>query len=322
MNAMTAVVISYNVRSLLADCLTSLDDKAGITEVIVVDNASNDGSAAMVRATFPHVRLIISDQNNGFGAAANQALRACRTPYVLLLNADTRLQADSALQLTRALDADDHAGVAGPQLIGADGKPQSSCFPFPTPLHVLLDLIGNDPARQSSRLGWHTPSCETIDAPVPTDWILGAALALRREAIEAVAGFDEGFLMFYEETDLCYRLRAAGWRTIFIPTATIEHVGGASTGQQRRRWDIELFRSRFRFYQQHYSPGQIIALRVVIGVGMIAKLARDLGRRIFARDAATDARVREDIRIWSRALGMAVRGDATRKQRAPMAKRP
>lgn len=321
MSAMSVVVVSYNVRSLLADCLASIESAAGVDKVIVVDNGSSDGSVAMVRAQFPQVELITSDQNRAFAVVANEGLRACSTPYILLLNSDTRIRADTLIELTRALDADDRVGVAGPRLIGADKQVQESCFPFPTPLHVFLDLAGSNPARQFPRPGKQAPQRETQGQPRSVAWVLGAALALRREAFDAIGGFDEGFRLYYEETDLCYRLHIAGWQTIFIPATTVEHVGGASTGQQRRRWNIQLFRSRFRFYEQHYSSGRRIALRVVVGAGMIAKLTRDLGRRIFARDAETDARVREDIRVWSRALGMAVRGDATCEQRKPTVKR-
>jgi len=320
-SVMSIVVVSFNVRSLLADCLMSINSVVGVAEIVVVDNASGDGSVDMVRTTFPRVRLIVNEQNPGFGAAANQGLRACTTPYALLLNADTRLRADTLIGLARALDADDQAAVAGPRLVGADGQIQASCFPFPTPLHVFLDLAGGNPSRQLPRLGKHTPHREAQDQPCSVDWTLGAALALRREAIDAVGGFDEGYLMYCEETDLCYRLRAAGWRTIFVPATTVEHIGGASTAQQRRRWDIQLFRSRFRFYEQHYSRGRLIALRVVVGVGMIAKLTRDIGRRVLARDAEANAHAREDIRVWSRALGMAVQGDATREQREPTPQR-
>ncbi len=301
------IVVSHNTRLALAECLASVVAESAV-EIVVVDNASTDGSAAMVHTDFPEARLITNLHNPGFGAAANQGLRICTAPYALLLNADTRLLPGTLVLLKGTLDRDLNAAIVGPRIVGIEGHLQISAFPFPTLLPVFLDLAGFAPGNRWLRRALGSEPSE----PRQVDWVLGAAMMLRCEAILAIGGFDEGYSMYFEETDLCYRLCELEWRTLFVDSATIVHIGGASTVQGRHWWDVQLFRSRFRFYRCHYSPGRLVGLRLVVGTGMAAKLGRDVVRRAVAQDHSSRSRLREDIRIWSRVLGMAVRGDDER----------
>ena len=181
-----AVVVSYNTRDLLRSCLESIRGE-GLSEVVVVDNASTDGSPEMVQSEFPEVHLIANRHNPGYGGGANQGIAACRAPYVLLLNSDTLLGPGAPARLAAWLDRHSRAAIAGPRLLNPDGTLQSSCFPYLTPFNVLvlntwLNRLGRLLPRY--RPTWRgTPSRDG-------HWVKGAALAIRREAFAAVGGFD------------------------------------------------------------------------------------------------------------------------------------
>lgn len=300
MGRIAVAIVNHNTRSLLADCLATVPP--GVSTV-VIDNASTDGSAAMVAERFPHVRLIASDRNPGYGAASNEAIRACREPYVLLLNSDTLVDAAALAALERYLDAHPGVGLAGPQLLNSDGSAQGSCFPFPgtlgwlvenQPLSSLVGLVG--PLRRRT-LRFAPPACSRA---VP--WVLGAALAIRRQAFDAVDGFDESFFMYFEEVDLCRRLTAAGWEIHFVADARVTHHGGASTSQLRASMAVEHFRSTLRFYRRHsHGAGRafwIGAMRAKMGF----RFLRDSLLLRLRLPGTRTTTLREDAATWRRAL--------------------
>jgi GT2 family glycosyltransferase len=297
-----AVVVSFNTRDLLRACLASLRAE-GPAATVVVDNASPDGSAAMVRAEFPEARLIANAANPGYGAAANQGIAACGAPAVLLLNADTAVEPGSLAALRRELDAHPRAAVVGPRLLDPDGALQISCYPFLTPFNLLV--LGT----WLNRLARVTPGLRRRFRPVWTpgpacavDWVKGAAMAIRREAFAAVGGFDPSFFMYSEEIDLCYRLRAAGWEVRFTPEARVIHVEGASTRQRRTPMVMQQFASMERFYERHYPPAYRRRLRWVVAAMTAEWLVRDALKLAAARDPDRRRRLAEDVRLWRRLL--------------------
>jgi GT2 family glycosyltransferase len=244
--------------------------------VIVVDNASPDGSAEMVRATFPHVTLRARTTNIGYGAAANEAVAACDADYVLLLNSDTLLQADSVVALQSYLDQHPQTAVVGPRLHNPDGTLQPSCYPAPNAFNLLLEesllgrLIAYVPGLRERYLRtWAHNKARRVP------WVLGAALAFRRDAFLAVGGFDPTFFMYFEEIDLCYRLAAAGWHIDFAPVTTIVHAGGASTSQQYAQMQYRLFSSTQLFYRRHFAGWQLRFFRLAMIPIITARLLRD-----------------------------------------------
>ena len=286
-------VVSYNTAPLLRRCLESVvGDTAG--PVLVVDNASTDGSAEMVRREFPTVRLRAETDNRGYGAAANLAAGDLDSRYVLLLNADTQLTPGAAGALAEYLDSHPAAAVAGPRLVGAAGAFEPSAHPFPRPLALLLQESG-----LRRRLG-HAREAEWRTRSV--DWVLGAALAIRREAFERVGGFDEGFFLYQEEVDLCFRLRAAGWETHYAPVATVLHVGGASTGQRAAETFGQFVRSTRRFARLRFSRGRATSVTAVLAAVLAARLARDGTRLAWVRDPARRELLRARIAAWRRGL--------------------
>jgi GT2 family glycosyltransferase len=236
-------LVSTNSRELLLACLESLQ---GVdAEIVVLDNASDDGSVEAVRERFPHVRVIAQRHRAGFGANHNTVIRATTGRYVYVLNEDTT-STDWALErIVAHLDANPRVAALGPRLVYPDGRHQDSAWRFPAPWVALLGLLtlGRAGVKQSS--GGNIRD---------VDWVMGAAVTLRREALDDVGLFDEQFFIYSEETDLCRRLVDAGWRTQYMPMVTVvHHESQFSAGIPERRIN-EMWRSRHRYWRKHHSP--------------------------------------------------------------------
>ena len=266
------VSVSFNTRDLLADCLVSalagLERSALSGELWVVDNASADGSADMIRQRFPAVRLVAHDHNIGFAAGSNLALTHLgrSTPrHVLFLNPDTRVVGDALGQMVRFLDSTPQAGVAGARLVHGDGSFQHSAFALPGLLQILFDFFPVHPRLLESRLNGRYPRrLYQAGRPFAVDHPLGAALMIRAETLAQVGGFDERFFMYCEEVDLCRRVKAAGWGVYCVPQAEIVHLVAQSTRQFRDRMFVALWRSRFLMFDKHEgAPWRWVARRLV-----------------------------------------------------------
>lgn len=273
------VVVSYNTAELLRICLRSLRDSLARSadgcrsHVVVVDNASTDGSAALVRDEFSDVDLIALDENRGFAAANNRAIREADSRYVLLLNPDTEVLGDAPAALVRFMDAHPTAGAAGGRLLNPDLTFQHSCFRFPTLPMSLFDFFPINHRILDSRLNGRYPRSWYRQA-FPIDHPLGACLIVRAEAIQRAGLLDEGYFMYCEEVDWCYRIRRAGWEVYYTPDAEIVHHGGSSTRQNAGPMLIELHRSRDRFFRKHYGPIFATLARGIVRMGMAAEARR------------------------------------------------
>ena len=317
---LSIVIVSFNTRQLLKECLdsvyASLAESTLTSEVIVVDNASRDGSAAMVRKHFPQVRLIANEDNRGFAAANNQALRTLgygignrkypsssnlqpfgyaqgRPPipntqyppppeYVMLLNPDTIVGGNALDTLVRFMDGNPRAGACGARLLHSDGSFQHSAFAFPTLFQVFLDFFPINYRLTDSPLNGRYPRrLYQAGKPFPIDHPLGAALMVRREAVEQVGLFDERFFIYCEEIDWCLRIKAAGWSIWCVPEAEIVHHVAQSTGQFRDEMFVALWQSRYQLFEKHYSRlFQWAARRIVrLGLGAQVRRARAAARR-------------------------------------------
>jgi N-acetylglucosaminyl-diphospho-decaprenol L-rhamnosyltransferase len=311
---LAVIVVSYNTRELLRACLgATLASLAGSPElaatVWVVDNASADGSAAMVAGEFSQVRLIPSPTNLGFAGGNNLALKALgfREPrpvipevtealagghesfwaraglahaavpdLVLLLNSDAEPLGDAIGQMARFLVNHPAAGGAGPQLRYLDGRFQHSAFRFPDLLQLWFDFFPPRPRRLlESRLNGRYPR-RLYDAgrPFAVDFVLGAALMVRKEAIAVVGLLDAGYFMYAEEVDWCWRMKRAGWPFFCVPSAHAIHHGGASASQFRERSFMNLWRSRFRLYERFYGRARRGLAIFIVQLGMQAEARR------------------------------------------------
>lgn len=224
----SVLIVSFNTRDLLRQCLASLGQQPNV-EIVVVDNASRDGSADMLATEFPEVRLIRSTANLGFGNANNLAFKEATGRYLVLLNTDAYLAPgvlDSAL---RRMDASPKVGMAGGRLVGTDGSWQPSARMFPSLVSELVILSGLAYRYPQSRFfgrfdrTWADPAQEA-----EVDWVPGAFAILRRELIDRIGLFDPRFFLYYEEVDLCRRIKAAGYKIMYWPELVITHLGGES----------------------------------------------------------------------------------------------
>jgi GT2 family glycosyltransferase len=301
---LAVVIVSWNVRDLLAACLRSLFEDLGrsslTAQVWVVDNGSTDGSPEMVAQAFSAVHLVTSEENLGFAAGNNLALREISNlksqipQYVWLLNPDTEVQAGATAALVSVLDANSRAGVAGAKLLYPDGSLQQSAFRFPGLLQLAFDLVPL-PARfyETSLNGRYPRRLYEGQAPFPVDHPLGAAMMVRAETIAEVGLLDEGFWMYCEEIDWCWRMRQAGWRAYCVPAAQVVHHAGRSTGQVHVASFAALWRSRLRLYSKHYPPSKRRLARWLVRLGMRWQMrqARTAHRRGEIGDAELSARL-------------------------------
>jgi N-acetylglucosaminyl-diphospho-decaprenol L-rhamnosyltransferase len=296
---LSIVIVSYNTAALLRRCLASVPAGAGDRpyEIIVVDNASTDGSAALVRAEFPAARLIVQRENAGYAAANNVGLVRARGDYLCLLNPDTEVAPGALDRLVGWLEEHPAAGVAAPRLLNPDGSTQATGFRFPGPWQVFFDWFPLHPRLLVSRLNGRYPPRDT---PFRIDHPLGACFVVRRAAAAEAGLFDAGYFMYSEEIDWCRRLAAVGWTAWSVPAATVLHHGGASTRQQPAAMFEELHRSRDRYLRRWLPPPAYRLTRLITRLGALAEAWRTFRRRrahaISAAEA--DARIRACGRIF------------------------
>jgi len=256
---LSVIIVSWNTRDLLRRCLETL--KADLpeveSEVFLVDNASADGSAAMVAADHGWVKLIANDANLGFARANNQAIAQARGEYVLLLNPDTEVEPGAIGTLLSFLDSHERAGIVAPQLINSDGSIQRSCREFPTFSGMLYELLGlsrlfpNNPEfRRYKMLDWNHDDERQVDQPE------GACLMVRRAVVDQVGPLDEGYFMLFEEVDWCYQIKKAGWEIWFTPEAKVIHHYGQSIKQVKVPMILSSHRGLYRFWHKHYRDGR------------------------------------------------------------------
>lgn len=289
MNRMAAVVVNRNTREFLRDCLLSLQAQQydGGISVWVVDNGSTDGSAEMVLADFPGVNLVWNERNDGYSRGANRGIEHSGEPFVMVMNSDTVLSTDTAARIDDFFTANPGAGAVGPRLLNTDGTLQYSCREFPSVAdafaHAFLGLFSADNpyTARYRKTRWDHSSEQEVD------WVSGAFIALRRQALEEVGGFDEGYFMYVEDVDLCWRLRERGWTTNYIPRGDVVHHIGQSSRLVSTRMTLHHHLSMFRFHRKTYRGRApwivtpLVALGVTLRFTLIAAL--NLFYRVRAR---------------------------------------
>ena len=257
---LSIIIVNWNVEEYLRGCLSSLwaerQRKPGLEmEVLVIDNASRDNSRAMLKEEFRWVRLIPNEENRGFTAACNQGIASCQGRYILLLNPDTEVKENSLLTMVEYMGRHRDVAALGPKLLNHDSTVQSSRRRFPS---LATALIESTPFQR-----WlpNLPLlrrfyCQDMsnDEVQDVDWLVGACLLLRREALDSVGPLDERFFMYSEELDWCYRAKAEGWRVVYIPSARVVHHYGRSSAQDLPRRHIYFNVSKWKFFAKHYGP--------------------------------------------------------------------
>ena len=275
---MSAIVVSHNSRAHLPRCLDTF--AAQVDETIVVDACSTDGSADLVARAHPEAILVRQTENRGYGAAVNAGAAQAGGDLLLVLNADTWAMEGAVAALEAALDAAPRAGAAGPRLLNVDGSVQQSVRGFPTPWRLATEYFF---------LRWLAPRSRALNAfyaagfdhrsPRVAEFVVGAAMLVKRDAFDELGGFDPDFFMYDEEVDFCFRLAEAGRETLFVPAAEVVHVGGASTAPVAEAMYVEQLRSHLRFLNKHSGPSAAERARRLLVWSMRLRAVVFRGRR-------------------------------------------
>ena len=263
----SVIVVNWNTKDLLKKCLDSVYRTIDnlIIEVIVVDNASTDGSLAMLENDFPLAIKINNQENKGFGAANNQALAVMQGKYTLLLNTDTILQPQTVNKLWDFCEANDKAAIVCGQLLNIAGTKQNSIASFPS----LLTLAANTSLLEYLFPQYYPSKRYEYSAPIEVDSAIGACIMIRKKALDETGFFDERYFFFFEETDLAYTMRLQGWKIYQVPDALVFHLQGQSVGHNINS-RIEFYRSRYQFLKKwhsreyFYSAVAVIFLRLLV----------------------------------------------------------
>lgn len=290
----TAIVVTHNSHTEIGDCLAALR-ASGVT-VRVVDNASTDGTTSLVAASYPDTWLAANTDNVGFAAAVNQALAGVTSDVVLLVNPDCVLRPGTAQALVGLLRDCPDVGVAGPRLVGPDGRARVSAHPFESWVSVVVSRFGGSLLPFAlRRLLCGRRRRQTYDAcrdepgaPIDVDWLSGACLAVRTSLLTELGGLDTAYFMYYEDEELCLQVAARGARVVYLPSVEAMHIGGASTNDPRRIWP-HLYRSMMRFFVRHRRRSYpVIRLAVLVRalLGVAFAVPRSLGRSTTARARA------------------------------------
>lgn len=266
---LSIAIVNWNTRDLLLDALESIyrSPSPDPFEVIIVDNASSDGSAEAVRARYPLANLVVNADNRGYAEGNNQAIDRSRGAYILLLNPDVVIPPGGLDRAVRFMQSHPDAGALGVRQVHPDGSLQKSVRGFPTPLSVLWDLVGLSLLFPRSRvfgayrMTWFDYAhVEEVDQP------MGTFLLMRRTVIEEIGPLDLAFPIFFNEVDWCLRCKRAGWKIYFTPDVEILHYGGASTAQVGASMAWESRRGLLRFYAKHYRSLSHWPLRALIAL--------------------------------------------------------
>ena len=272
-----AVVVNYNARDALVACVQSLRSD-GVATIVVVDNDSRDGSAEALAGADPDARFVPTGANLGYGTAANRGVATVATPYVLVLNPDVEVEPGTVKSLVAALERDPGLAAVGPRVEQADGAVYPSGRPFPNLVvaagHAFLGYAcpSNRFTRAYRMLDWDRTTFRHVD------WVSGSCLLARRDAFEAVGGFDERYFMYAEDVDLCWRWGRAGWRVAYEPDARVVHAGAVSTNQAPYRMILEHHRSLWRFACRS-TTGARRALLPAVAAGLALRTGLAWGQR-------------------------------------------
>lgn len=310
----SVVIVNWNTRDLLNQALHSLyEETRGVDfEAIVVDNGSTDGSAELIESKWSGVKLVALPRNVGFTSGNNAGIAEARGRHVLLLNSDTIVLPTTLKGLAGFLDRHADVGCAGPRHLNADLSLQRSMDDFPTLFADFASYTGLARVRPierflASRFAWWSSHDEQREV----GWVNGSCIMVRREVIDQVGGLDEGFFIYGEELDWCYRMREAGWRVCFTPDAEVIHLGGQAMNRAPDRRVVLLYSGQLRFYRKHYPAWRYLGLRGVVASIAAVRLLMLTGLLVAVRlgvqpqastwESITQERVITDPRTMMRA---------------------
>ncbi|HUW22009.1 MAG TPA: glycosyltransferase family 2 protein [Candidatus Bathyarchaeia archaeon] len=256
---LSIIILSFNTCRLLKNCLKSLYENSPELnfEVIVIDNNSQDESVKMLKELYPRVRLFVNKKNLGFARGNNQGIRKARGNYVLFLNSDTLVHRKALIMMVNYLRANNQAGVIGCRLLNIDGSNQSSAGLFPY-LWVTAVMLFKEHFRPSDSVRG------SFDKIKKVDWVMGAAMMLKKKVLDEVGVFDEHIFMYMDELELCYRIKRTGYEVVFYPEAKITHLGRGSSETGKKDPILNIYRGLIYFYKKHRSLPELAVLRLML----------------------------------------------------------
>ena len=262
----SVIIISWNTKQHLLNCISSLANQSGIKEVIVVDNGSTDGSPEAVEKQFPQVKLIRNKENLGFAKANNIGMRASTGRYLCLINSDVIVQDGCIEKLIEFMDKNSSVGLAGPRVLNPDGSLQVSCRHFPSVRNNLCQALGlNYLFPKSAFFSEPLMKYWAHDAIRKVDVLSGCFWIVRRKALDIVGLLDEDFFIYGEDIDWCRRFHNAGWGVVFYPGAEAIHIGRASSSNAPVRFYLELQKADLRYWRKHHGRlGQLAYWMIIL----------------------------------------------------------
>ena len=305
----SVIIVNWNTKGLLRDCLSSVYEHAGDVDygIIVIDNASTDGSVSMVKNDFPDVILIENSENRGFAVANNQGMAVAKSKYVLLLNSDTVVLDNAIANTVHFANENPQAAVVGCRVLNPDRTLQRTCFMFPSVLNMLLSssylyklFPKNRFFGREQMTWWDRNDVRQVDV------VTGCFMLVRREAIEQVGMMDEEFFIYGEETDWCYRFREKGWKVMFAPVGEIIHFGGQSTAQKPVAMIVQLRLSILKFMKKHYSQPAYLTARFLVALFFAIRLPVWLAKALIRPAARNEAAIK--IKAYSTGVVSALLG--------------
>ncbi|WP_169805925.1 glycosyltransferase family 2 protein [Azohydromonas lata] len=277
----SVVIVNWNAKRYLLECLESLAGCAyrGNLEIIVVDNNSSDGSQEAVRKEFPKVNLIRNSDNFGFAKANNIGIKQCTGEYIALINSDVNVDAGCIAYLVDFLEKNPTVGMAGPRIIGGDGKQQLSCRGFPSLWNMACRALALDVVFQNSEwaTGYQLPH-RPDDRCSEVDILSGCFWLARRSAIDTVGLLDEAFFIYGEDMDWCKRFWSAGWPIVYVPFTASVHYGGASSANAPQRFFVEMQKADLQYWIKHHSAGAVFMYKAIVfahhGIRVVGHFAK------------------------------------------------
>lgn len=294
------IVVTYNRKDLLEQCLHSLKGLKVEAETIVVDNASTDGTVEMIRKRFPEVKIIENATNERFARANNAGIRLAGGRHLFLLNNDTEVHPGAIESLCEFLDKNDDVGMVGPQLLNPDGSIQPSCHKFPNLWTHCCDMLALD--RLFPKVGMFSSTVMAyFDHRTITevDHVTAAAAMVRSETLQRIGLFDEALSIYYNDLDLSFRLKSAGWKTTFLPVVQVLHYGGQTANALKMSWEYfeEQYKNIFYYYRKVYGGPVLLLYKLLLLIGFLPRAAYWWGRSLLSEDSGVVSQKR--FAVWT-----------------------
>jgi GT2 family glycosyltransferase len=273
------IIVSWNVKDILCECLDSIvrSSVAFLYEIIVVDNASSDGTAELVKKKFPTVRMIENRDNDGYARANNQGALSAHGQYLFFLNPDTILFEDTLTMMVGFMESNPDIALCGPRILNDDRTLQESVRNFPSwrgafYRYTIFKYLG---LFKSHFETWHNRGFD-YDKQTDIEQLIGAAMLIKKETFEQVGRFDQRFFMYYEEVDLCRRLKDGGFRVVYYPVAQLVHLGGKSAKQIPAKTRFMMFQSLLLYFHKNMSGSSYMPLAILFKIGVLSRQLYEL----------------------------------------------